>query len=56
MEEARDPRWWREEASRLRGVGERYRKFDTLQVRFCALADEYDRIADMLEQENRPAA
>ena len=56
MEEARDPGWWREEAKRLRGVGERYRKFDTLLLRFCALADEYDRIADLLEQEKRSAA
>jgi hypothetical protein len=56
MDEATDPCWWREEAKRLRSVGERYKRLDTLQPSFCALADEYDRIADMLEQENRPAA
>ena len=49
-------RWWREEAKRLRGVGERYKNLDTLQPSLCALADEYDRIADLLEQEKRPAA
>jgi hypothetical protein len=56
VDETSDPRWWREEAKRLRGVGERYRAFDRLRPSFCALPDEYDRIADMLEQENRPAA
>jgi hypothetical protein len=56
MDGATDPHWLREEAKRLRGVGERYKKLDTMQPSFCALADEYDRIADMLEQENQPAA
>jgi len=56
MEEARDPRWWRDEAKRLRGVGQRYKQFDGLQPSFCALAHEYERIADLVEQENPPAA
>jgi hypothetical protein len=56
MEEARDPRWWRDEAKRLRRAGDRYKSFDTLQPSFCALAEEYERIADLLEQEDRPAS
>jgi hypothetical protein len=51
-----DPRWWREEAKRLRGVSERYRSFETLQRSFSDLAIEYGRIADLLERQNQPAA
>ena len=56
MEESTDPRWWRKEAQRLRGIAERYKAIDGLRQSFHALADEYDRVADLLEEENWPAA
>ena len=56
MEESTDSRWWRKEAQRLRGIAERYKAIDGLRQSFHALADEYDRVADLLEEENRPAA
>lgn len=56
MEETGDPGWWRKEAKRLRGIAQRYEAIDGLPQSFSALADEYDRVADMLKQEKRPAA
>jgi hypothetical protein len=42
---------FRQEAQRLRAVGCRYPADDALRQRYHDLADEYDRIAELREQQ-----
>lgn len=53
MEEAQDPNWYRQEAKRLRSVGERYAADERLRQSYLDLANEYDRLAAVLENGQR---
>ena len=55
MGNAPDPRWYREEAERLRLKGYSLPKEDPLRERYIELAREYDNLADLFERHQRRA-
>jgi hypothetical protein len=52
--DARDPRWYRDEAKRLRERGEHANYDPSLRQSYLDLADEYDRLAEVLEKTQGP--